>query len=278
MLRAQDYLFLTGVFLVPALICVATRDLPSPWNVTTPLLGSLIALLLVISVYYRNLLRHLENQADEEKKNALVHSKQTEASIWLASLLKVRQPLPFMRGMAISPDFAILLLSTILKYKPQVIVELGCGTSTLLSSYALEQLGSGQVVSIDHDAKFAAICRNQLRDHRLSDWAAIYDCPLVPQQVDNVSYQYYDLSRVPLPERIDVLVVDGPPMWIQKEARYPALPLLMSRLGPSAVVLVDDAGRPDELSIVDRWMQKYDCFDRLYLETEKGTSILYRKG
>jgi predicted O-methyltransferase YrrM len=278
MLRAQDYLFVTGVFLISALICVATFHLPSPWNITSPLLGTLVVLLVVLSIYYRNLLRHLENQALEEQRHALVHSKQTEASIWLSSLVKVRQPLPFMRGMAISPDFAVLLLSTILKYKPQVIVELGCGTSTLLSSYALEQQGSGKVVSIDHDEKFAAICRNQLADHRLSDRATIHHCPLVPQVVNNTSYRYYDLSRLQLPERIDILVVDGPPMWIQKEARYPALPLLMSRLSPSAVVLVDDAGRPDELAIVDRWMKKYDCFDRVYLETEKGTSILYRKG
>jgi hypothetical protein len=37
-------------------------------------------------------------------------------------------------------------------------------------------------------------------------------------------------------------------------ARYPALHVLESQLAPNAVVILDDADRPDEQGIVRRWI------------------------
>lgn len=278
MLRPQDYGLLAGVVLIATACCIASSNAVRPWDVTLPLIASLAIVAFLIAVYYRNLLRHMENAGHTQDKQALTHYRQMESTAWLTTLLKIRQPLPFMRGMAISPDFAVLLAQAIYSSKPSVIVELGCGTSTLIASYILEELGSGRVVSIDHDTAFAAICRRQLSEHGLTGKAEIFDCPLVAQTVDGGSYQYYDLSRAALPDSIDILVIDGPPQWIQRQSRFPALPLLFSRLSPSAMILIDDAARPDEEAIVERWMKQYAGFQKVNFDTEKGTTILYRKG
>ncbi len=78
-------------------------------------------------------------------------------------------------------------------------------------------------------------------------------------------------------QKVDVLIVDGPPAKIGKETRYPAIPRLFDRLADQAIVLVDDAGRPDERKIVRRWVRKFPTLTLDYLRwTEKGTAILKR--
>jgi predicted O-methyltransferase YrrM len=276
-LKPKEYALIAAVFAGVLITGLVTAVLGRPWDFLLPLSVATALLCFFILLCYRHLAKHIVGSAEGQQKDLMVLYKQIEGSVWLASLIDVRQPLPSMRGMAISPDFAVLLARTIYSRKPKVIVELGCGTSTLLSSYILEQLGTGHVFSIDHDAHFAGICRGQLADHNLSGFADIYDCPLVPQQVDGSEYKYYDLSGIPLPESIDLLVVDGPPQWIQQNARYPALPLLHERLSSNAVILVDDAARPDDTAMTEHWLQHFPDFEKTYLPTEKGTVILSRR-
>ena len=247
------------------------------WRLAVALAAAAAVISFVILLCYRHLVALVKTAAADQSRESFVHYRQLESSIWLASVLKLKQPLPFMRGMAISPDFGVLLVQTLFSHKPRTTVELGCGTSTLLCSYILEQMGGGgRVVSIDHDEKFAAICRQQLVDHGLQHRAQIYYCPLKSQTVNGTTVEYYDLRRASLPETIDVLIVDGPPQWTGRMARYPALPLLRTLLAPSAIVLVDDAGRPDEKAMVARWLSENPGLEERYIETEKGTAILHR--
>ena len=270
-LVAKDYILLA---VVTSGLAIASAIL-LPWRAAAALTAAVGAVSFLIVLCYRHLMSLMRSLAADQSSESMVHYRQLESSIWLASTLKVRQPLPFMRGMAISPDFGALLAQTLLSHNPRTIVELGCGTSTLVSCYILEQLGGdGRVVSIDHDEKFAAICRQQLLEHGLQHRVTIYHCPLVSQTVEGQRVEYYDLSRASLPDAIDVLVVDGPPQWTGRLARYPAFPLLGRLLTPSAVVLVDDASRPDEKTMVKRWLTDNPGLEERYLETEKGTAIL----
>ena len=108
--------------------------------------------------------------------------------------------------------------------------------------------------------------------------ADIYYCPLALQTVEGASVKYYDLGRAALPPAIDLLIVDGPPQWTGHLARYPALPLLGRLLTPSAVVLVDDAGRPDERMMVKRWLAENARLEERYEETGKGTAPQFCTG
>ena len=73
------------------------------------------------------------------------------------------------------------------------------------------------------------------------------------------------------------LVIDGPPGQIQKISRYPALPVLHKYLADEVVILMDDAARADEKTIVDMWTHEFPEFEHEYRSAEKGASILRRK-
>lgn len=63
-----------------------------------------------------------------------------EALLNIFPLLKPRFPLPPLDGWAMSPHSIVELISQIYDTKPSLILELGSGVSTLVSSYCLEQL------------------------------------------------------------------------------------------------------------------------------------------
>tara|TARA_B100001105_G_C22226796_1_gene372162 strand:+ start:58 stop:510 length:453 start_codon:yes stop_codon:yes gene_type:complete len=68
---------------------------------------------------------------------------QVESLLSIYSQLKFRAPIPSTRGMAASPDFLKLTMETIISNKPELIVELGSGTSTIIAAKTLEKLKSG---------------------------------------------------------------------------------------------------------------------------------------
>lgn len=222
---------------------------------------SWVLLQTILSLYHRT---QVEN---------FLHYRQLEALASLHALIKVRQPLPPLRLWAISPDFALLITSTIRQYRPAHIVELGSGTSTLISSYALEEIGSGKVTSYEHLAQFAQISQRDLEKHGLKKLATVIHAPLKTWGKDEQSWQWYALENV-TSEKIDLLIVDGPPENTNKLARYPAVPALYDRLNDGAIILVDDVMRPDETDMVNRWLAEFDLEVLEVLANEKGAAIL----
>jgi predicted O-methyltransferase YrrM len=202
--------------------------------------------------------------------------RQLEALVSITSILPLRHPLPPMRGWAISPDFGVLLISEVLKRKPHIVLELGSGVSTLLIAYCLEKIGSGRVISFDHDAKYCAQSQERIREHRLDNIAEIVHVPLREVQLNQASWDWYDAARIDPDINIDLLVVDGPPGQIQNISRYPALPLLSEYFSDEVVILLDDAGRPDEKIILDMWAREFPDFEHECIPTEKGAALLRR--
>lgn len=84
---------------------------------------------------------------------------------YLYRLLKLERGwLPPTRGFAASPDMLVMLAEHILTHKPQHIVELGSGVSTLVIARCLQMNGSGHLISIDQDDKHMAITQKRLAD------------------------------------------------------------------------------------------------------------------
>jgi predicted O-methyltransferase YrrM len=237
----------------------------------------LCATLGLIVQVYSNLVRSVQALVVHEQGMALQNSRQTQALLYLYSKIRPRRPLPGMRDMAISPDFGATLAGLLLESScAPSVVEFGSGTSTLIVSYCLEQIGGGSLLSLDHDNTYAAITCSQLREHQLDAIGHVRHAPLCPIPLPSGIWQWYDTSSVSLPRSIDVLIVDGPPMGVGPLARYPALPLFYERLSASAIVVVDDASRPDEQAMVSRWLKEYPVFTHEFLQHEKGTVILRR--
>jgi len=202
--------------------------------------------------------------------------RQLEALISITSLLPLRQPLPPMRGWAISPDFGALLISEILTRKPRTVLELGSGVSTLLIAYCLEKIGHGRAISFDHEMNFCEKSRAMINAHQLGKVAEVVHAPLQQVQLNAGSWDWYDTARIDPAIKIDLLVIDGPPGQIQDISRYPALPLLHAYFSDEVVILLDDAARADEQSIIAMWTREFPDFEYEYIPAEKGAAILRR--
>ena len=211
-------------------------------------------------------------------QHGLLHQlyQQLEAFITINTLLEIRYPLPPMRGWAASPDFLVLVLGEILARKPALVVELGSGVSTLISAYALEKLGRGKLISLDHDSEFLQKTRRQIDLHGLNDIVQAVHAPLTKINLNGVDWQWYDLASVDIASPVDILVVDGPPGDIQARSRYPALPVFAERLGGDAAVFLDDAVRPDEQAIIREWAMRYPGYSCEMVNCEKGAAIFRR--
>jgi predicted O-methyltransferase YrrM len=202
--------------------------------------------------------------------------RQLEALSSLLWTLTPDLPLPRMRGWSASPDFLKELAETILATRPALVVETGSGVSTLVVGYCLRRLGRGRVVSLEHDAKFAAATRATLALHDLQEVATVMDAPLTTVMLGGTSWRWYDTSGLSLKEPIDILVVDGPPGTTQALARYPAVPVLHGRMHNGSVILADDANRDDERQIISMWEKEFGL-EPDFVDTEVGACILRRR-
>src|SRR5205823_13858007 len=133
---------------------------------------------------------------------------------------------PPMRGWAISPDFASIIMSCVREHKPKLVLEVGSGVSTLVTAYCLQEIGEGAVVSLDHDKQFAAISAANVAKHQLQDIATVIYAPLKEVVIQDKSWLWYDTEYLRNLGPIDILIIDGPLGGTQRLARYPALPIL----------------------------------------------------
>lgn len=192
-------------------------------------------------------------------------------------LQALQQDLAFIRslppagGKAASPDFLKLLADHVLQEKPEVVVECGSGLSSVVVSRCLQINGKGRLYSLEHMEEFAEQTRGQLERQDLGNWACILDAPLEPRQFNGQTFSWYRSRGLPdLP--IDLIIVDGPPARTGTSPRYPAGPVLFPRLSSCGAVLIDDAGRPEELAVIAEWRKAFPglAFHVEVQEFEKG--------
>lgn len=199
--------------------------------------------------------------------------QQIEALSGLNALIHPKVPLPPLRGWASSPDFLLELARKVIAQKPTTIVECSCGASTLVSAYACQLIGSGHVYSLEHEPKFAQETRDRLKEAGLEQWASVIDAPLEMLDITGDAFPWYALTALPKLS-IDLLVVDGPPGFLRPLARYPAGPVLIPHLTSGAYVLIDDASRPDEKKMFERWLSEFPKLQHDSRPTEQGLVIL----
>ena len=176
------------------------------------------------------------------------------------------------------PDLAETIVRECMNNKPSLVVELGSGISTLITAYTLEQHGEieAQIISLDHSEKYAQKTQDLLKSNKLENKAKVIYSPLSPTKIDNKTYSWYSLDGLTTEDTIDLLIVDGPPIKTNQLARYPALPLLFSRLSKDCVIILDDAARRCEQQAVNQWLKEFPGFKHEYIANKKGLAILRR--
>lgn len=203
------------------------------------------------------------------------HYKQLEALTYLTQILSFKYPLPPMRIWAISPDLATVITDQIVTHHPKVIVELGSGISTIISSYTVHRTDlDAHIYAIDHEQEFANKTRDIVALHAMSNRTTVLHAPLQPIVIKNYRGQWYNPNIFSDIERIDLLFIDGPPGKLQSLARYPALPMLYDKLSENAIIIMDDFERKDEHEIANRWMQEFELELVEVIANEKGAVVL----
>jgi len=209
--------------------------------------------------------------------------KDYEQYVAWSELQKALEPANFMpplRGWAASPDVIRILVRVILQRKPSLVVECGSGSSSVWLGYALRRAGGGQLVALEHDASYADRTRALVTAHGLDDIVEVRVAPLVPIHIEPESpgavarsELWYDTAAIEDLGDIGVVFVDGPPAATGREARYPAVPALLPKCSDDVVIVLDDAARPDEVAVGDRWLAEHPRLRREIEPAEKGAHV-----
>jgi predicted O-methyltransferase YrrM len=202
--------------------------------------------------------------------------KQLEALLNLHAIIRIGAPLPASRGWAASPDLLLRYVGEILTRRPDLVVECGSGLSTLWAALALESVGGGgRVVALEHDEAYAEQTRATLATHGVAHRAEVRYAPIEQVKVGAQSAPWYRAEVHEDLKDVDVLFVDGPIGTLGPQARYPAVPLFRDRLTPGAVVILDDADRPEEQDVVRHWVTDWPQLRAETVKLEKGAVLMH---
>jgi predicted O-methyltransferase YrrM len=202
-------------------------------------------------------LERLAAAAEATRKLVKRQPQEIEALLHLYSRVEPRDAMPAAGQWSLNPRGLLDLYMLVQRYRPRLVMELGSGTSTVWLGYALAETGSGRLVSVDHDAMWAARTRDMVGRHESAVAPTeVRHAPLTAVDVGGQRYRWYQPEALADVDHIDLLVVDGPPSRTGEQARYPAVPALLARLAPGALIVLDDAARGDEKAVIARWVEE----------------------
>ncbi|MCB0403179.1 MAG: hypothetical protein KDD51_00235, partial [Bdellovibrionales bacterium] len=127
-----------------------------------------------------------------------------------------------------------------------------------------------------HDPEFAEVTRERIQRFALDNVELRY-APLTDVELSGKLWKWYDIDPNSIKESIDLLFIDGPPGHLQALSRFPALPILGEKLSPSALIILDDANRPDEQATIAAWVREFSNLSqaRMVPESEAGIGLLH---
>lgn len=187
--------------------------------------------------------------------------------------LHLKEPLPINSDWSAGPDFIKTIIDAVEANRPKTIVECSSGLTTLTLAQTCQRLEHGVVYSLENGGEYADKTRSSLLPYQLSHRAKVIDAPLMDYPLMERTFQWYSLNQLPKLE-IEMLVIDGPPGFIQPLSRYPALPLLDKYLADGCKIFMDDAIRNDEQEILELWQQEFPAYKFEYLEHQRGCAII----
>jgi predicted O-methyltransferase YrrM len=236
------------VLLLVAPLTVISAILGAELGILVPT-ASALALVLIILLDHTASLKYL--------RSAILRLERQEAALW-AIPLATDSPMarPWLGGFALSPTTAAALVRLVAEVRPQRIVELGPGQSTLLLLQLRQQLHLDfSITAIEHDPGYFARLQALLAALPDSDAVRLVHAPLGNLAIPGWVGSWYQSEAVDaVGEDVDIILVDGPPHDTAASARYPALQFALRHLKDGGLLLLDDADRPGEAAVVNRWL------------------------
>ncbi len=206
-----------------------------------------------------------------------LHKGLLESFMQLQAVAPVDRPMPLPGGWAASEDLLLWLVQRVMAKRPQLILDVGSGQSTVWMAAALRSLGGdGRIVALDHDERFGAATMDLVRSQGLERWVEVRHAPLVTQQVGGREVRWYQPDMVSDLHNIGLVSVDGPPAATGPLARWPALPLVAQRLLPGAELILDDLVRSDEREVAGLWHESFPEWEVEHLDHFEKRAVVFR--
>lgn len=192
--------------------------------------------------------------------------RKRERAVLLERLGLAQDALPHLGSWKADTVFLKRIVDQIERGKPAQVVELGCGATSLIIGHALAKYTTGgRVDSYDQHGEFCAATGEWLAASGLAPH--IHHAPLALASGRWASH-WYDLRDVP--DRIDLLIIDGP-VWTFNPFIRGSAERLFPRIPIGGVVLLDDGARPGERVIASRWRKAWPDFRFELLAGPAGT-------
>ncbi len=230
---------------------------------------SLRALHKKVSARSERTTREIAAATKELKAHVWQSYRQSEAFAQLLSLLKFSAPVPPTRSWAASPDLLLTLAQLVSKHKPKLVVELGSGVSTLVVAKA----GAKKIVSIDNSAEYADMTAKMLAEHKVRG----VQIRVAELKAHGSGSDWYDTKAIKDLQRVDLLIVDGPPGSKNPNARMPAFTEFINKLSPKVIVVIDDVNREGERALAENFAKALPKHVMTIYPHEKGTAVISPK-
>lgn len=149
------------------------------------------------------------------------------------------------------------------------ILECGSGATTILLGLLCGKRHI-EVWSLEHSDDWRNRVSEILKNNGI---AGVHVCsaPLV----EHGDFAWYSPPLDRMPKQFSLVICDGPP-GRTKGGRYGLLPIMGDRLPPGSTILVDDAGRPSEASLIKRW-EKEVRFQTQLIKTATSKYAVMRR-
>ncbi len=180
---------------------------------------------------------------------------------------------------AITPELSFFLARLVLEDGRRSLLEFGAGTSSLLLGRALERAGGGRLTSVEHKPEHSVDAWGEVERLRNVD-ARLVASPLGLRLGGLRPMWVYTRAADALAARApyDLVLIDAPPRRYRRDG-----PMHMARphLAPGALVVLDDAARPEERASVEGWLDRYAELELVLHDVDfggKGVAVLRRGG
>lgn len=146
------------------------------------------------------------------------------------------------------------------------VLEIGSGLTTLIIGSVAGRRGL-PVWTLEHHPEFFRNTEATLKRYSLNN----VHLTLAPLR-DYGDFYWYDPPINELPRDFSLIVADGPPGDV-KGGRFGLLPVLRSHFASGAVVLLDDAERPQEKAVLQKWASEYGLTHQSHARDGKAWAI-----
>lgn len=130
------------------------------------------------------------------------------------------------------------------------ILECGSGVTTVLLGILCAPRKI-DVWTLEHSREWQERLVRVLESHDISGARVCF-----ASLIEDGEFAWYDPPLDAMPREFSLVICDGPP-GTTKGGRYGLLPIMGQRLPAGSVVLLDDADRPGEIELIQRWESEF---------------------